>query len=146
MHTDFFAWLDQHAGRQYDLHAEHLNPAFVKMLRAIGFDKAYVRGEGCYLWDAAGNKYQKLQGQPHSPSIDAAGNSDCQVGQFGYIHGPLITGGRYRPARFVEEGPPPPNQPSGGSHVVGDSNTPGLAGPTFTGVPDLAAVDEDLRK
>lgn len=60
MHTDFFRWLEQHQGRQYDLHAEHLNPAFVKMLRTIGFDKAYVRGEGCYLWDADGNKYLDL--------------------------------------------------------------------------------------
>src|SRR4051812_24361364 len=57
MHTDFFAWLDRHKGRQYDLHDEHVNPVFVKMLRAIGFDKGYVRGEGCYLWDAEGNKY-----------------------------------------------------------------------------------------
>src|SRR4051812_9950449 len=60
MHTDFFAWLDQHRGRQYDLHCEHLNPSFVKMLRTIGFDKAYVRGEGPYLWDAEGNKYLDL--------------------------------------------------------------------------------------
>jgi ornithine--oxo-acid transaminase len=60
MHTDFFAWLDQHRGRQYDLHSEHLNPSFVKMLRAIGFDKGYVRGEGPYLWDAEGNKYLDL--------------------------------------------------------------------------------------
>lgn len=60
MHTDFFAWLDQHAGRQYDLHNQHLNPSFVKMLRTIGFDKGYVRGEGCHLWDAEGNKYLDL--------------------------------------------------------------------------------------
>ena len=60
MHTDFFAWLDQHQGRQYELHADHLNPSFVKMLRTIGFDKAYTRGEGCYLWDAQGNKYLDL--------------------------------------------------------------------------------------
>ena len=60
MHTDFFAWLEQQRGREYDLHAEHINPAFVKMLRAIGFDKGYVRGEGCYLWDAEGNKYLDL--------------------------------------------------------------------------------------
>ena len=53
-------WLAQHQGRQYDLHAEHINPVFVKMLRTIGFDKAYVRGEGCYLWDADGNKYLDL--------------------------------------------------------------------------------------
>lgn len=60
MHTDFFRWLDQHRGRQYDLHAEHVNPAFVKMLRTIGFDKGYIRGEGAYLWDEAGNKYLDL--------------------------------------------------------------------------------------
>ena len=57
MHTDFFAWLEQHKGREYDLHNDHINPAFIKMLRTIGFDKGYVRGEGCYLWDADGNKY-----------------------------------------------------------------------------------------
>ena len=60
MHTDFFRWLDQHRGREYDLHSEHINPAFVKVLKAIGFDKGYVRGEGAYLWDAAGNKYLDL--------------------------------------------------------------------------------------
>jgi ornithine--oxo-acid transaminase len=60
MHTDFFRWLDQHKGRQYDLHAEHVNPAFVKMLRTIGFDKGYVRGDGAYLWDETGNKYLDL--------------------------------------------------------------------------------------
>jgi ornithine--oxo-acid transaminase len=60
MHTDFFQWLEQHKGRQYDLHSEHLNPAFVKMLKAIGFDRGYVRGEGCYLWDAEGSKYLDL--------------------------------------------------------------------------------------
>jgi ornithine--oxo-acid transaminase len=30
------------------------------MLRAIGFDKGYVRGQGAYLWDAEGNKYLDL--------------------------------------------------------------------------------------
>ena len=60
MHTDFFEWLEQHQGRQYDLHLNHINPAFVKMLRAIGFDKRYVRGEGAYLWDEDGNKYLDL--------------------------------------------------------------------------------------
>src|SRR5581483_9282181 len=51
---------DEHEGRQYELHEKYINPAFVKMLRTIGFDKAYVRGEGCYLWDADGNKYLDL--------------------------------------------------------------------------------------
>src|SRR5256885_14702035 len=60
MQTDFLGWLDEQHGRQYDLHAEHVNPAFVKMLRTIGFDKGYVRGEGPYLWDGEGNKYLDL--------------------------------------------------------------------------------------
>ncbi|HZK80264.1 MAG TPA: aspartate aminotransferase family protein [Humisphaera sp.] len=60
MHTDFFSWLEQHSGREYDLHSKHINPAFVKVLKAIGFDKGYVRGEGAYLWDPAGNKYLDL--------------------------------------------------------------------------------------
>ena len=60
MHEDFMAWLEQHRGREYDLHTDHVNPAFVKMLRAIGFDQGYVRGEGCHLWDADGNKYLDL--------------------------------------------------------------------------------------
>lgn len=46
--------------RAYDLHRTHLNPAFVQMLRAIGFDKGYVRGEGCHLWDADGRRYLDL--------------------------------------------------------------------------------------
>jgi ornithine--oxo-acid transaminase len=60
MHTDFMAWLRQQDGRAYELHTEHVNPAFVKMLKTIGFDKTYVRGEGCHLWDAEGNKYLDL--------------------------------------------------------------------------------------
>jgi len=34
-----------------------VNPSFVKMLRTIGFDKRYVRGQGCHLWDEDGNRY-----------------------------------------------------------------------------------------
>jgi ornithine--oxo-acid transaminase len=60
MHNDFAAWLEQSRGRGFDLHQKHLNPSFVKMLRAIGFDKGYVRGEGAYLWDEKGNKYLDL--------------------------------------------------------------------------------------
>ena len=60
METDFIQWLRQHESRAYDLHNEHVNPVFVKMLKTIGFDKRYVRGEGCHLWDAEGNKYLDL--------------------------------------------------------------------------------------
>jgi ornithine--oxo-acid transaminase len=60
METDFLEWIDRQQGRRYDLHARHINPAFVKMLRTIGFDKAYVRGEGSWLYDEEGNRYLDL--------------------------------------------------------------------------------------
>ncbi|MEA2734635.1 MAG: ornithine--oxo-acid transaminase [Humisphaera sp.] len=60
MQTDFITWLRENEHRAYDLHCDHLNPVFVKMLRTIGFDKGYVRGQGAYLWDADGNKYLDL--------------------------------------------------------------------------------------
>ena len=42
------------SGRERDnlrLHEEHINPQFAKVLRTIGFDRSYVRGEGAYLYD-----------------------------------------------------------------------------------------------
>ncbi len=60
MHEDFIAWVEQHRGTQYDLHTDHINPAFVKMLKTIGFDRNYTRGEGCYLWDGEGTQYLDL--------------------------------------------------------------------------------------
>src|SRR5258708_39627531 len=39
------------------LAADHVNPAFVRVLRLLGFDKRYVRGQGAYLYDDAGNRY-----------------------------------------------------------------------------------------
>ena len=60
IHTDFAGWMDAQRGRAFELHDKHVNPAFVKMLRTIGFDKKYVRGEGAYLWDADGTKYLDL--------------------------------------------------------------------------------------
>lgn len=60
MSGDFLEWLDQQQGRQYELHSRHIQPAFPKMLRTIGFDKGFVRGEGCYLYDAQGHRYLDL--------------------------------------------------------------------------------------
>ncbi len=54
---DIRALLAQHAGRNYELHEEHVNPANVRALRTIGFDRCYVRAEGAYLWDEHGRKY-----------------------------------------------------------------------------------------
>lgn len=60
IHTDFANWLQQQRPRAFELHEKHINPVFAKMLRTIGFDKKYVRGEGPYLWDEAGEKYLDL--------------------------------------------------------------------------------------
>jgi virulence factor Mce-like protein len=69
-------------------------------------------------------KLHSLHGQPYSPAIDAQGNADCQAGQFGYLDR-LAAGGRYPPSDDPAKG--------GGSHVVVENNTPGLAGPTYKG-------------
>jgi len=60
MKQGFLDWLDAQQGRQYELHESHLNPAFVKMIRTIGFDKSYVRGQGEWLFDAEGHRYLDL--------------------------------------------------------------------------------------
>jgi len=54
---DIRALLKKHEGRNYELHAEHVNPANVRTLKTIGFDRCYVRAEGPYLWDVKGTKY-----------------------------------------------------------------------------------------
>ena len=60
MDQGFLAWLDAQQGRQYELHERHINPAFVKMIRTIGFDRKYARGEGSWLYDAEGQRYLDL--------------------------------------------------------------------------------------
>ncbi|CAK0778896.1 Aspartate aminotransferase family protein [uncultured Gammaproteobacteria bacterium] len=54
---DLAALLKQYEGRNYDLHEQHVNPQFAKVLRTIGFDRCYARGLGPYLWDVHGTKY-----------------------------------------------------------------------------------------
>ena len=54
---DIRALLEEHEGRNYELHAEHVNPANVRTLKTIGFDRCYVRAEGPYLWDIGRHQY-----------------------------------------------------------------------------------------
>ncbi len=54
--------IDDNAGRELDLHAQVVNPQFVRLLRAIGFDRSWARGEGAYLFDADGNRYLDMLG------------------------------------------------------------------------------------
>jgi virulence factor Mce-like protein len=87
----------------------------------------------------AGQTVEALHSGTNEPAIDAQGNADCQVGQRGYLDGPLADGGRYKPSDDPSIGSPM-DEAGGGSHVVLDSDLPGLAGPTFKGVKRLADV------
>ena len=42
---------------RYTLHTRHLNEQMVRVLKTIGFDRAYQRGRGQYLYDREGNQY-----------------------------------------------------------------------------------------
>ncbi|MGH3314400.1 MAG: aspartate aminotransferase family protein [Streptomyces sp.] len=54
---DLTKLLAERGAERYELHARHLNHQLPRMLRAIGFDKVYERGEGAYLYDAEGREY-----------------------------------------------------------------------------------------
>lgn len=54
---DLKAVLGDHHGENFDLHSQFLNPQLVKILRTLGFDRHYVRGEGSYLIDDKGDSY-----------------------------------------------------------------------------------------
>ena len=45
---------------KFPLFDRYLNSQLVRVLKTIGFDVDYVRGEGPYLFDAAGNRYLDL--------------------------------------------------------------------------------------
>jgi ornithine--oxo-acid transaminase len=50
------------AGEEFDLHARTINPQFVRMLRTIGFDRHWMRGQGAYLYDRDGNRFLDMLG------------------------------------------------------------------------------------
>ena len=83
--------------------------------------------------DPLGDWTTSLHGQPYSVAVDAQGNADCQVGQWGYLDGPLIPSyGRY-PADLSENAPGSDGEfLGGGSHIVVDRDIPGNRGPTWT--------------
>jgi ornithine--oxo-acid transaminase len=57
MHPDFKDLLAKLQGSNFELHEQHINPQFSRVLRTIGFDHCYTRGVGPYLWDDKGNQY-----------------------------------------------------------------------------------------
>ena len=47
-------------GENFQLHCKYLNPQLAKVVKTLGFDRFYERGEGCYLYDEEGPKYLDL--------------------------------------------------------------------------------------
>ena len=60
MTFDLAAELADRAGESFSLHEKYLNPAMVRMLKTIGFDRTYVRAQGQYLFDVNGERYLDL--------------------------------------------------------------------------------------
>lgn len=57
MPIDINAIIAETRGRNFDIYEEHINPVFVKVLRTLGFNRTWMRGEGPYLWDETGTRY-----------------------------------------------------------------------------------------
>ena len=54
--------VEEGAGSELELHGRTINPQFLRMLRTIGFDRRWARGEGAYLYDADGNRFLDMLG------------------------------------------------------------------------------------
>ena len=55
--ADLFA---QRERERFAMHTRHLNEQMVRVLKTIGYDIGFCRGEGQYLYDRQGNRYLDL--------------------------------------------------------------------------------------
>ena len=60
MSIDIKALFAEREAERYALHTRHLNEQMVRVLKTIGFDVGFVRGNGQYLFDRDGAKYLDL--------------------------------------------------------------------------------------
>jgi ornithine--oxo-acid transaminase len=60
MTFDMATLFAEREAERYSLHTRHLNEQLVRVLRAIGYDVGFVRGEGQYLFDRTGARYLDL--------------------------------------------------------------------------------------
>ena len=76
---DFATLFDAHESERFDLHTRRLNEQMVRVLRTIGYDVGFCKGQGQYLFDRKGDRYLDLLsgygvfavGRNH-PAINAA--------------------------------------------------------------------------
>jgi acetylornithine/succinyldiaminopimelate/putrescine aminotransferase len=57
MSFDLHELMDARRGENFRLHSEFLNPQLAKVLKTLGMDRFYERGEGSYLYDRSGDRY-----------------------------------------------------------------------------------------
>jgi acetylornithine/succinyldiaminopimelate/putrescine aminotransferase len=57
MPFDLTKVLDEYKGQNFSLHTRYVNPQLPRVLETIEFDRFYVRGEGCYLYDNEDRRY-----------------------------------------------------------------------------------------
>ncbi|HXW44446.1 MAG TPA: aminotransferase class III-fold pyridoxal phosphate-dependent enzyme [Streptosporangiaceae bacterium] len=57
MPFDVARLLADRSGENFSLHDRYMNRQLARTLKTLGFDRHYVRGEGCYLYDDAGERY-----------------------------------------------------------------------------------------
>jgi ornithine--oxo-acid transaminase len=60
MNFDIERLLAERESERYALHTRYLNEQLIRVLKTIGFDRAYQRGVGQYLYDREGQKYLDL--------------------------------------------------------------------------------------
>jgi len=60
MAFDLQSLLRDRRGENFVLHERYLNPQLNKVVKTLGFDRFYVRGEGCYLFDDEEQRYLDL--------------------------------------------------------------------------------------
>ncbi|MBO0728771.1 MAG: aspartate aminotransferase family protein, partial [Acidimicrobiaceae bacterium] len=60
MPLDVTRILTERRDERLRLHQTHLNHQLARVLKTLGFDRTYIRGEGCYLFDADGRQYLDL--------------------------------------------------------------------------------------
>src|ERR1700741_1478753 len=57
---DVQSLFSDHEAERYSLHTRYMNEQMVRVLKAIGYDVGFVRGQGQYLFDREGAKYLDL--------------------------------------------------------------------------------------
>src|ERR1051325_4114097 len=57
---DFATLFDTHESERFDLHTRRLNEQMVRVLRTIGYDVGFCKGQGQYLYDRRDERYLDL--------------------------------------------------------------------------------------